>query len=202
MYGAFPNENALLNAFQSGDDGQRKAAYLALLYDKALERQTIGHVRRHGGSVADGEDVFHDALIIFDRHVRTGKYRNEGRLRGYFMGIVHWCWFNERQLRQKRRNIPLEEAMPPSETDDPGHIVLQNDLRERLSQLIALLSEKCRQLIRLYMLGYKMEEAAEEMGYAGSGVAKKESSLCRKRLRALLLRQTDLIQDIIHTIKG
>ncbi len=201
MYSEFPNEAALLEAFQSGDDQQRKAAYTALLNERALERQTVAYVRRHDGSVADGEDVFQDALIIFDRHVRDGKYRGESRLAGYFMGVVHWCWFNEQQRRQKKRTIPVEAAPELSDPADPGKAYLQKELRERLKAMIDLLSDKCRQLIRMYMLDYKMEETAAEMGYAGSGVAKKESSICRKRLRELLLRQTDLVQDIIKMIK-
>ena len=48
-----------------------------LFGDSALRKACIGHVLRHGGNRQDGEDVFQEAIILFDRKLRFGAFRGE-----------------------------------------------------------------------------------------------------------------------------
>lgn len=158
----------------------------ALFSNEQLRQACIGHVARRGGSRQDGEDVFQEAIILFDRNVRAGRYREEGALEAYFMGIVRWQWFNQRKRDQKHRALPLENLPEQPDGDDPERHFLAEERRERLRTLLEMLSEKCRNILKLWQLEHSMEEVAQALDYANANVAKKEASLCRRRFRVLL----------------
>ena len=50
----------------------------------------------------------------------------------------------------------------------------------------------------MYQLDYSMDEIANALGFANSGVAKKEAFLCRKRFRAILNMHPEIWQDLIN----
>jgi RNA polymerase sigma factor (sigma-70 family) len=179
------SETELIGALIGADPERRRLALRSLFDDPGLRQSTINHVRRHGGSRQDAEDVFQEAVIIFDRKLRLGAFRGEGTAEAFFMGIVRWYWFDEQQ-RAVKTTLALQKSiaeLPPQ--GDPELEYLLAERREQLGQLLDQLSEKCRNLLKMYQLSYSMEEIAGLMGFANSGVAKKEASLCRKRLRAV-----------------
>lgn len=183
----------IIEALTGQNGAHRKIAMRCLFDDQALRKKAIAHVRKHGGNRQDGEDVFQEAIIVFDRKVRQGAFRSEGSLEAYFMGIVRWYWYNE-QHRPGRETVTATSDIPPEPPTggNPELEYLLTERRENLEGLLELLADKCRNLLKLYQLDYSMDEIAREMGFANSNVAKKEASLCRKRFRALLLQHPEL----------
>lgn len=162
-------------------------AMRCLFDNQVLRKKAIAHVRKYGGNLQDGEDVFQEAIIVFDRKLREGAFRGQGALEAYFMGIVRWYWYNEQQRPNRATLSTAHDPAPePPAGSNPELEYLLNERREILEQLLELLADKCRNLLKLYQLDYSMDEIAQQLGYANSNVAKKEASLCRKRFRALL----------------
>ncbi len=187
-------QNELFAALGGTDPEQRKTALRYLFEDASLRRRTIAHVRKYGGNRQDGEDVFQEAIIVLDRKLRLGDFRGEGSMEAYFMGIVRWQWFNEQQ-RAGRKNTSLTDNTPETlPADDPELDYLLTERRELLEKLLHQLADKCRNLLKFYQLGFSMEEIAQRMGFANSGVAKKEAFLCRKRFRALLEKHPEITE--------
>ncbi len=191
----------MVKALSAHDPDRRKAALRSLFEHDTLRDQTLHHVRKNQGNLQDGEDVFQEAIILFDRKVREGQYRAEGPLEAYFMGIVRWYWFN---MQQRSRNSPvtLQDVMPePPSGPDPEMVYLLKERKDLIGKLLDQLNEKCRKLLKLYQLDFSMEEIAQSMGYANGGVAKKEAFLCRRRFRVLLENHPEIWQDTIKNTK-
>lgn len=188
----------LMEALGGQDMEARKAALRQLFGDSALRQLAITHVCTHGGNRQDGEDVFQEAIIAFDRKLRQGAFRGESNLETFFMGIVRWHWFNERQRAGAAATV---YNGPPPEPPPGGNPELEYLLRERrelLEKLQEQLSDKCRSILKMYQLDYSMDDIAQALGFANSGVAKKEAFLCRKRFQAILKKYPELWQDIIN----
>lgn len=176
----------IANALRGHDAALRKEALRCLFQSPKLRNLAISHVRKQGGNQQDGEDIFQEAIIIFDRKTREGHFRGEGELEAFFMGIVRWHCFNTRK-KERKSKVQFQTAQPEPVLDgNPEMDFIIQERRETLEKLLKNLNEKCRNILKMYQLDYSMEEIAAEMGYANSGVAKKETFLCRQRFRALL----------------
>lgn len=186
----------IVEALTGSDAERRKLALRYLFEHTALRQSSIAYVLKHGGNRQDGEDVFQEAIIVFDRKLRQGAFRSESSLEGYFTGIVHWQWFNQQQKAGKTTIVLSQTPPEPPPEGDPELEYLINERREQLDKLLELLSNKCRNLLKMYQLEYSMDEIARLMGFANSGVAKKEAFLCRQRFRTVLKKHPEIWQDI------
>ncbi len=186
-------EHEIAEALCSHLPDRRAAALTSLFRSPKLRQLAIAHAHRHGGNRQDGEDLFQDAILIFDRKTREGLFRGEGNLEAFFMGIVRWHWLNTRQkTRKSALRFPAELPDLAWDGSNPEMDFLLTERRDLLEKLLAQLGDKCRTLLKLYQLDWSMEEIAAAMGYANRGVAKKEAFLCRQRFRALLERCPEL----------
>ncbi len=187
----------LLEALCGQDADLRKAALQHLFEHSKLRQLAISYVRQHGGNRQDGEDVFQEAIIVFDRKIRQGAFQGKSNLETYFMGIVRWHWFNEQHRPEKAVVIPSADPPESVPGGDPELEYLLTERHEQLQKLIDQLPEKCRTLLKLYQLNYTMQEIAGELGFANSDVAKKEAFLCRQRLGTLLKNFPELWENLI-----
>lgn len=189
-------QSELVAALGGVDAAQRQAALKALFDNASLRKQAVAHVRSKGGSREDGEDAFQEAVIVLDRKIRLGDFRGEGSLEAYFMGIVRWHWFNERQKRNKAPTVSGDHIPEAPAGGNPELDYLLTERREQMESLLEKMSEKCRTILKMYQLDYSMEEIAQAAGYANAGVAKKEAFLCRQRFLLLLKKVPELWKDL------
>ncbi|MCC6413761.1 MAG: sigma-70 family RNA polymerase sigma factor [Saprospiraceae bacterium] len=186
----------LAAALAASDPERRRAALKTLFEDVALRKRAFAQVRNYGGNRQDGEDMFQEAIIVLDRKLRRFDFVVEISLEAYFIGIVRWCWFNETQRRRKAAVMPAESSPEPPAGGNPEIDFLLTEQREQLEKLLEKLQEKCCKILKMYQLEYSMDEIAQAMGFANSGVAKKEAFLCRQRFKALLNTAPELWKDI------
>lgn len=193
----FLSPSEIIEALSGQDIERRKTALRYLFEDSELRQSTIAHVRHHGGNKQDGEDVFQEAIIVFDRKLRQGAFLSQGSLEAYFMGIVRWYWFNEQHRPGKAVLLNRESPPEPPPGGDPELEYLLTERKEQIETLLDQLTDKCRNLLKMYQLEYSMEEIARMMGFANGGVAKKEAFLCRQRFRVVLKKYPEIWQDFI-----
>ena len=146
----------------------------------------IRYVKSHGGGEQDGKDVFEETFIVFERQVRTGHFRGESSLETWFHGIARWQWVSLQ--RKNRPSTQPEEVQLPSTQPGPEKILILEERRVILEQLIAQLGERCQQLLGWFQLSYSMQEIQRLMGYASVQVAANEVHTCRSRLKKLILQ--------------
>ena len=174
----------------SGGGRQRDAALEHWFSDQGLQRWVRNYAVQHGGAEQDGEDLYHDTFITFDRLIREGKYRGEAALKTFFCSIAKWQWLNRQ--RKSGRTLALENA----ERLETEHFI-ESDMYDRERQrvferMFSALGERCKRLLTFYQLSYSMKEIAAEMGYASDQVAMNQSSECRKKLKQLIENDGEL----------
>lgn len=177
------SDDALLDGIQSGGLAREQA--LKRLYQlPGLREAVIRHVLDHGGSRQDAQDIFQEALVLFDRNLREGRYEGKSSLRTYFVAIAKWRWVTIR--RQQGRYTELAPLHYDAEVDSPEAETIRGEYRELFQEALNQIGERCRDLLKLYQLEYSMEEIAQLMQYGSADVAKKEAYRCRMRFRELL----------------
>ncbi len=176
-----------------GKPEERLRALRHFFSDEALLPAVTGYVLKHGGNRQDGEDVFQDAAILFERNLREGRFRGDSSLRTYFIGIAKWRWVSNR--RKNKSHIELEKIPEREARNTPDVRVIEGERRRLIDAMLAQLSKKCEQLLKLYMLRHSMKEIAQALGIKGGGEqAKKDAYKCRKKLRAFI-QENPHLQD-------
>jgi len=180
----FRNDTELLAALQ-GSESERGQALDHFFQDPRLMVWALRHVQLSGGSVQDGQDVFEESFLIFERQVRTGHFRGESSLETFFHGIVRWQWLAQR--RKKRPAVEIE-TLPdvPDLSPCPEKLLISDERRVILSALVAQVGERCRKLLGLFQLNHSMREIRDEMGFANDQVAANEVYGCREKLKKII----------------
>ena len=173
-------DEALIAAIESGGPAREEALRRIYLLP-GLREAVIRYVLDNGGSRTDAQDVFQEALVLFDRNVREGKFEGRSTLATYFVAIAKWRWVTLR--RQQGRYTELSPAQYDGEVESPETETLRAEHRDLLTEAMGQIGERCRELLRLYQLDYAMDEIARQMSYANAETAKKEAYRCRLRLR-------------------
>lgn len=181
----FQHDAEIVAALQ-GSEGERRAALQHFFQNPRLLQWVLRYVQAHGGSAQDGKDVFEEAFIVFERQLRTGHFRGESSLETWFHGIARWQW--AAQQRKIRPTIEPEALKMPSSQPDPEKLIIIQERRVMLEQLIAQIGERCQKLLGWFQLSYSMREIQQQMGYASEQVAANEVHACRTKLKKLILQ--------------
>lgn len=140
------------------------------------------YILKNRGTVQDAEDAFQEAITIFDRAIRNNKFQKNSALSTYFFGIAKWYWLG--QLRKRRPTDELPSQMPGQISESVEELVISEEKKRYLDEAIALLGERCKEVLGLYKLSYSMKEIAEIVQFSSADMAKKEAYDCRKKLKA------------------
>ncbi|HRK82200.1 MAG TPA: sigma-70 family RNA polymerase sigma factor [Saprospiraceae bacterium] len=188
-------DDASIIAGIRGTAEERDAA-LAFFFrqHRSLRAQVIAYVAKSGGTEHDGEDVFQDAVVLFDRRIRKGAFKEESSLSTYFFSIAKFHW-----IGQHRRRKIMEEL--PDRRDEKGDVGPELDyIFEERKQIfysaLEQIGKKCKEVLGFYMLDYKMEEIAQITGRGSAAMAQKDAYKCRMKLRAYLLQRPQLLSAL------
>lgn len=189
-------DTQLLEAIISG--GQNRQIALKNIYDdKNLKNMVAAYVRNHQGNADDGQDMFHEGIIVFDRNVREGKFRGESPLKGYLYAICRFLWMN--QLRKNAHtSLGTDQVMLANEPDDqtPEITLIAQERKNLLNDLLHQLGERCQQILELWKLSFSMEEIATTLGFSSPDMARKAKYRCQVSLIERL-QQNPEIQKLL-----
>lgn len=174
-------DNQFLEAITSGGTS-RETALRGIYEDIELKRKVISFVRNRKGNTEDGQDMFHEGIIVLDRNIREGKFRGEAPLKGYLYSICRFLWMN--QLRKNAHTTQGAELVLANEPDDntPEIAVIAAERKDLLNSLLSKLGERCQQILELWKLSYSMEEIAGTLGFSSAGMARKAKYRCHLSL--------------------
>ncbi len=187
-------DEQLLQAISAGGQG-REDALRAIYADVELKRKVMHYVSNHQGNMADGQDMFHEGLIVLDRNVRAGKFRGEAPLKGYLYSICRFLWMN--QLRKNAHTTRVAETPQPKDPDSytPEIALITEERKSLLDGLLQQLGERCRHILELWKLSYSMEEIAEKAGFSSPDMARKAKYRCHLNLLELV-QQNPQLKDL------
>ncbi len=187
-------DQAIVSAI-AGAGADRERALEWWFGDEGLHRWVRNYATRHGGAEADGEDLYHDTFITFDRLLREGKYREEASLKTFFCSIAKWQWLNRQ--RKQGRIQPMEQTEMLELAQFADEDLYSKERQSVFQQMLASLGDKCKRVLTLYQLSYTMKEIAAEMGWGSDQVAMNQCSECRKKLKVLIENSTEL-KEFLH----
>lgn len=171
-------------SFICGSEAEREAALKHLLLDQNWQQFAIGYLSAKGATQSDAEDVFQEAIIIFDRNIRHGKFKGNSTLKTYFVSIVKRKWWQVLSKRHPRED--LQTADFSDSAQDVESIFISREKKRLFGQALSKIGERCQLILKLYQLDYSMKEIADEAGISNAKMAKKEAYRCRMRFRRFL----------------
>jgi RNA polymerase sigma-70 factor (ECF subfamily) len=168
----------LIRRMAAGDEnaiGELYAAYGQRLFTYAL-RLTNDH--------AAAEDVTQETLVIAWR--TAGKFRGEGRLIAWLLGIVHHTAM--KTLRHTAEPLDTIEETLPERSDLPEEQIQEEDLKRCVRAALQELSPEHRAVLELvFYQGLSLHEVSE-VCQCPLGTVKSRLNYARGHLRGVLNR--------------
>lgn len=149
---------------------------LTQLYARAYP-QVRRHVQRRGGSEADAQDVFHDALVVFYEQAVGGTLTLTAAPSTYLLAVSRNLW--RRELQRRQRLPTTDEAAPelPAAPEAAEPALLVRDFVEQLGA-------KCRDiLVSFYYFQQPLEQIAAAHKFRTVRSATVQKFKCLERLR-------------------
>lgn len=178
---AYPEPaSELLQRIAAHDD-----AALCELYE-AYGQRLYAYALRLGGDPASAEDVVQETLVTVWR--TAGKYRGEGRVLAWLLGIVH----NLALKTLRRRSIPITTEMEttlPMPDASPEMQTQSSEQAHWIQKGLQCLSPEHRAVLELvFYQGFSLKETAQICN-CPLGTVKSRLSYARQHLRGVLSRQ-------------
>lgn len=185
------SDEAIIKAIGAG--GQQRQKAIAFIYrDKALKNQIVAFVKSHNGNHEDGVDVFHEGIIAFDKNIRGGNYKGEGKLKGYLYSTCRFIWLNK--LKRNKKIVYTEEEAKLDQVlhENPETLSLAEEQKDLLRQLLGQLDQKCGKILELWKLSYSMEEIAQQVGLRDGSIARRQKYNCYQKLLQIVDKAPNL----------
>lgn len=192
------NDQEILAAMNVGGL-ERENALFNLYSDKELRNTINMYIVRHGGNEADFEDVFQDAIIIFDRNVRIGKFRGDSTIKAYLVSVARYSYIS--RLRKQEKTVFSNFIVPDNVLyEDEYANYEQNEIDDLKKQVFEDVIEKlggsCKTILALSFSGASMDEIATNLGYPNVMYLRKKKYLCLQKLRKLIQEDKRIIELI------
>ncbi|MEO6037372.1 MAG: sigma-70 family RNA polymerase sigma factor [Saprospiraceae bacterium] len=184
-------DDQFLAAINSG--GQNRQTALRVIYgDNELKRKVIQFVRNRQGNADDGQDMFHEGIIVLDRNIRENRFRGEAPLKGYLYSICRFLWMN--QLRKQAHTTQGAETVLANEPDEhtPEITMIAQERKDVLNNLLSQLGDRCQRILELWKLSYSMEEIADSLGFSSADMARKAKYRCHLSLVDLVQQNPEM----------
>ncbi len=168
----------------TGTSESRERVLRYIFHQGDWKVSVVSFVMQNAGTEQDGEDVFQEALILFDQNIRLNRFEGKSGLKTYFLSIAKRRWW---KLFNQRRLQPAIPASYEFETGaDQEAELINEEQKHYLSQALGEIGSRCKQILQLYQLDYSMEDIARAVSLSSATMAKKEAYRCRLRLREFL----------------
>ncbi len=174
------SDNDLIKAIRTGGE-VRMRALEQIFKNEGKRLSVIRYLKSKGCSQHDAEDLYQDAIIIFERKVSAGEFMQLASIDNYIFSIVKLNWYNKYRKNQRQSGNEI--------TDD---LLLERDVsayyerQERkgiMNQILSLIGERCKKLLLMFTQSYSMEDIAREIGLTDNVHARKEKYRCLNRMR-------------------
>ena len=137
-----------------------------------------------GGTKADAQDVFQEALIVLYRKVTSTNFELTSQLSTYLYSVSRFLWKDELIKSNKLKGTEFKIELIPEELNELEEIVTKENKLKQVEKVLETISEKCREVLQLfYFKGYKMKEIAKKMGYTSERVARTYKYKCMEKAK-------------------
>lgn len=189
------SDNELI-AFIKGGGTQRQRALRQLYKDQTLRSKVVRFVQNNSGNFQDGQDMYQEGLIVFDRNIRDDKFRGETSLQGYLFSICRFLWMNQIRKQGKINLTDDHSTMDATELVTPEVSMVDDERKDLLRKVVGQLGERCQKILELWKLSFSMEEIAQKLGFSSAAMARKNKYRCHKSLLSYLEKNPILMEQL------
>ncbi len=146
-------------------------------------KSILKFVTSNNGTKLDAKEILLEGVTEVVFNVRKNKFKEKSSLNTYLFKICKLLWYQ--RLRKKnvlRYTVELEDKKVLSLQSKLEY----SDKKEHLNEMLAGLGEGCQKVLVMWSQGFRMEEIAEKMGYAGAQIAMNKKSKCLKALKKMI----------------
>lgn len=185
------SDKEVLEAIRNGNDDQ----VLKYLYKELLPR-VKKYIVTNSGDENDAKDIFQDAVVVFYKYVKTGKFDERNEIGAFIYSVSRNLWIN--LAKKRNRNVALTDQTPEIEFQGNADEELISQEREAyVVNMFSKLGETCKNLLIFITFNkLSMKELAEKMGFSSENVAKTKHYKCKQRLIELV-KENESVRNIL-----
>ncbi|MCE7995562.1 MAG: sigma-70 family RNA polymerase sigma factor [Roseivirga sp.] len=143
------------------------------------------HILKNSGSVDDAKDVFQDAMMAIFQTVTDKDFELTCQFKTYLYSVSAKIW--KKRLRDHRptdlHTTSKIEQIAQEEIDDA---VMKMERYKFYRKKFTELSEKCQQLLKMFLNGMDTKRITENLGFASIAYTKKRKYQCKEGLIRLI----------------
>jgi len=154
----------------------RELALKALYLNQTIRTRVKHLVIAQHGSDATFTDLFHDAIIIFDKNVRQGKFRMESSISAYIFSIAKFKMLNQVRKVAKTKKEKESKRHPlyaTAQVQSPETKYILEEQKMSISEMVQSLGPVTSRVLEMWQLSYSMKEIAEELNLSSVQMARK-----------------------------
>lgn len=158
---------------------------------KDNHRSVVSWVLANGGDADDGEDVFHEAMVILFQKSQQEDFRLTCKVGTYLVAVSKYVWYKKLQKKNRQPdflpgNAGADEGQDWAYEDDVK-VQMEREMHyEQLNTALDQLGEPCRSLLKAFYNDDKsMQEIATLFGYTNQENAKTQKYKCLTRLKKI-----------------
>ena len=186
------NSNEDLIQLINGSDKDMNQAVQWIYNKSGWVRIARKLVRNLGGSVQDQEDIIQEGIISFIMDIQKSKLKNSEGAKAYFIRSCKNIWLNQFNRSVKGKEIIDREFKKEERNGNYSFSQANKEFWEHLDHLLEQLGRKCKDVLKLWSMGYSHDDIAKKIGYENANVSKKTKSLCIEKLKKLGLNPDEL----------
>lgn len=175
----------LIAMIRQPDAGRKEALRFIFLSWQNIAKAIL---LKTGAHITEVENAIQEAIIVLDNHIRNSKYEKKSNLKNFFIGICKGrLYSNKRGTRRiEWTDNPLK--IDGIEMQEPETLMLEKEEKTLIRNMLNMLDPKCREVLKLYQLSYPNKEIAEEVGLGNANNARQWVSICKRRLKELVIK--------------
>ena len=145
----------------------------------------LKYVRESGGTIADTEDIFQDAMVIFIEKAGKEDFVLTSTISTYVYGICKNLSREKRREQQKER-IKTTEAKREEEGRSIDDFLEEERKYQALDKILIQTGRKCLELLKLFYYDrISMKAIASRLGFKSETSAKTQKYKCLEKARSM-----------------
>ncbi len=137
----------------------------------------------YGGSVADAEDVFQEALIILYNKAIEPSFQLTSKVGTYLYSVAKFIWKDELR-KQNKSNSSIEIELYDNHLNDLEEVYEKERKLKAIEAVLETISNKCKEIFQLfYFKKYSMIEIAKQMSYSSERIARTKKYKCMEQAK-------------------
>ncbi len=187
------NDQTLITAIRSGIERQRDWALYQFYGDESIKTYCQSYVINYGDNQEVFEDMFQEAIIIFDRNIRNFTFKENCSLKTYLISIFKWAYIGFKRKKTGKTEA-FDTNMIQEWVDSPEAKMIGDERKDLINEGLNHIDARCKELLTYTKLGYENKELVGLMGFSSPEMAKKQAYRCRERLRDYFISRPDLME--------